>query len=91
MAVITQSLTANGAGTPFTIAAGVSTIVVSGNMQGGELDLEISIDDTNYGSAGKQFRGPGAANIEVSQACSGRWLVSGARTTPAITVSVEGA
>lgn len=91
MPIYTTSITANGNTTPFDFQGGKAATIATGNFDnGGKLQLQYSLDDTNYAPVGKEsvLMQPGGFLFELP-ACKMRWNLSEATTTVSITASVE--
>jgi len=91
MPIYTTSITANGTTTPIDYAGGKGATIATGSFDnGGKLQLEYSLDDTNYAPVGKEsvLMQPGGFLFELP-ACKLRWNCTEATTTPSISASVE--
>lgn len=94
MAINTDSsITTNGTTTAFDYAGGAGAAIVTGTFDGSLIELEFSLDDTNYAPVGNEsilFQPNGFA-IANLPACKMRWKLSNAGTDTDLTASVENA
>ena len=92
MAVNTDSsITADGVTTAHDYAGGPGAAVVTGTFDGATIELEISLDDTNYAPVGNEsilFQ-PNGFSIGNIPACKLRWRTKNAGTNTDLTATTE--
>lgn len=92
MAINTDSnQTANGTTTPYAYPGGPGAAIATGTFDGAYVELEISLDGTNYAPVGNEsilFQ-PNAFALGDLPACDLRWKISKAGTDTDITLSIE--
>jgi hypothetical protein len=89
--VTTTSITIDGSTTAFDYAGGAGLAIVTGEFKGATIELEFSLDDTNYAPVGKEsiiFQPSGFAIGDIPS-CKLRWRVRGAVTGTNLTASIE--
>lgn len=96
MAAITWSLSANGAGASTVLTAAASTVLVSGDLAGGSVSLEVSHNNTNFASpvsstdAASVFgRTAGVYSLAIPAGWYVRPSLRGATGTPSVVIAVE--
>lgn len=93
MAINTDTITSNGTESFFEYAGGAGAAIASGTFDGGLLELEFSLDNTNYAPIGNEsilFQPNGFAIANIP-ACRMRWKMSNGGDNISITASVENA
>ena len=92
MAINTDSnITADSTTTPYAYPGGPGAAIATGTFDGATVELEISLDGTNYAPVGNEsilFQ-PNLFAIGDIPACDMRWKISNAGASTSVTLSIE--